>query len=74
MNAKLITLEAWAARMFGDSPPNRDTLRRWCRDTKIFPAPKKIGRAYYVSPDAHYVDDYSASDFMRRVRDTTTTQ
>lgn len=74
MSEKLITLQVWAGRVFGENGPNKDTLRRWCRDTKIFPAPKKIGRAYYVAPDAQYVDNYNSSDFMRRVRDATTTQ
>jgi hypothetical protein len=71
VNAKLVKLEVWAAQLLGDQSPNKDTLRRWCREAKIFPAPQKIGRAYYVSPDAQYVDDYNDSDFMRRVREST---
>jgi hypothetical protein len=37
-------------------PPNLDTLRRWARDLKIFPFPQKVGRTYYVEPDAEYRD------------------
>lgn len=72
--AKLITLEVWAAQLFGEASPTRDTLRRWCRETKIHPAPQKIGRTYYVSPDAQYVDNYNDTDFMRRVRDSAQAQ
>lgn len=74
MSAKLITLQVWAAQLLGEHQPNRDTLRRWCRETKIHPAPKKIGRTWYVSRDAQYVDDYNDSDFMRRVRESATAQ
>lgn len=48
-----IRLEEWAKRNYSP-PPNRDTLRRWARDLKIFPFPQKVGRAYYVEPEAKY--------------------
>lgn len=47
-----------------------DTLRRWCRTGKIYPAPKKHGRTYFVEETAEYVADYNDAAFMRRVRDT----
>ena len=73
MKAKLITLEEWAkARYSDEASPNRDTLRRWARDGKIFPAPQKQGCKYVVPENAEYVDDFNDTDFMRRVRDTAT--
>jgi hypothetical protein len=48
-----ITLEEWAQRKLS-RPPNKDTLRRWARDLKIYPFPEKIGRTYFVDPNAEY--------------------
>lgn len=48
-----ITLEEWAVRRY-QPPPTTHTLRRWARDLKIFPFPEKVGRAYYVDPEAEY--------------------
>lgn len=53
---KLIPLQHWAERTF-DPPPHPDTLRRWCRQGRIHPRPKKIGRTYYLHPDAEHVDN-----------------
>jgi len=55
--AQLMTLETWAAKTYGTEAPSINTLRRWCREGFIRPAPQKHGRAYYVSPNARY-DDY----------------
>lgn len=55
MTTPKITLEEWAKRHY-QPPPNMDTLRRWARDLKIFPFPQKVGRTYYVQPDAEYRD------------------
>ena len=55
---KKITLERWAQQQF-DPPPSAETRRRWVRDLRIFPEPQKIGRTYYVDPDARYVDHKS---------------
>ena len=49
-----ITLEAWAAARYSP-PPSVYTLRRWARDCRIFPIPEKVGRAYYVDPEAKFV-------------------
>lgn len=50
-----ITLEEWAKRHYQPAP-NLDTLRRWAREMKIFPFPQKVGRTYYVDPNAEYRD------------------
>jgi hypothetical protein len=55
MKTAKITLEEWAKRHY-QPPPNLDTLRRWARDLRIFPFPQKVGRMYYVDPDAEYRD------------------
>ena len=52
---RLMTLEEWA-RAHYTTPPSVKTLRRWCREARIYPAPRKHGRAYFVHPDAHYID------------------
>lgn len=56
MNVKLMRLDRWAEDKYGDDRPSVHTLRRWCRDGHIYPAPVKHGRSYYVRPDAEYVD------------------
>jgi hypothetical protein len=56
MAAKLITLEQWAADTYGDSAPAMPTIRRWARESRIYPAPIKTGRSYFVRPDAEYID------------------
>ncbi len=56
MAEKLVTLEQWGAAVYGDAAPTIATLRTWARDGKIYPAPRKHGRAYFVAPDACYVD------------------
>ncbi|QUN44755.1 hypothetical protein KEH56_24325 [Burkholderia cenocepacia] len=53
---KLIPLHVWAEQMFGDYAPHRHTLRNWVEKGKIRPAPVKVGRSYFVSPDAEYFD------------------
>ncbi|WP_395452930.1 excisionase [Azospirillum melinis] len=52
---KLLTLEEWAKANYA-SPPSQGTLWRWAREARIYPAPEKQGRAYYVRPDARYID------------------
>lgn len=53
---KLLTLEEWAASVFGAHPPHIATLRRWARESLIFPAPQLLGRSYYVLSTARYID------------------
>ena len=52
---KLITLPKWAESRWDPPPPPR-TLTRWARDSRISPPPQKVGRSYYVRPDAKLVD------------------
>ena len=54
---KLITLEAWVAQTYGDAL-NIETARRWCRHGRIYPAPQKHGRSYFLAPDARYTDPH----------------
>jgi hypothetical protein len=54
--SKRITLPAWAKKQSWDPPPSPRTLQRWTRNGNIIPFPEKIGRAYYVLPNARYVD------------------
>lgn len=68
MTEKLITLEDWARAKYGERAPFIGTLRRWARDGKIFPAPQKHGRSYFLPATARYVDDYNTSEFMSKVR------
>lgn len=53
---KLIPLGVWAKQVFGEYAPPIRTLRTWCRNGKILPLPRKVGRQFYCSPDARYVD------------------
>lgn len=68
------TLEKWAATQYGDNSPTVQTLRRWCRDGKIFPVPQKHGRSYFVEETARYVGDFNDPSFMGSIRDATQTQ
>lgn len=50
-------LRDWAESQFGECAPKSDeTLRRWARDGKIIPRPRKIGKEYAVRHDARYVN------------------
>ncbi|WP_334017588.1 excisionase [Burkholderia gladioli] len=53
---KLIPLHVWAEQMFSEHAPHQNTLRNWVRSGKILPAPIKVGRSYFVRPDAEYFD------------------
>lgn len=50
-----IRLHDWAARHW-NPPPDRIKLHRWARLHRIDPPPQKVGREYYVEPDAKLVD------------------
>lgn len=52
---KYITLEAWVMLTYGNAVSLK-TARRWVHDGYIVPMPEKHGRAYYLRPDARYVD------------------
>lgn len=68
------TLQKWAAAHYGDNAPHIKTLRRWVREGKIFPAPRKDGRTYFVEHNARYVGSYSSSEYLGRVRDAAQAQ
>jgi hypothetical protein len=50
-----ITLPEWAAKNWSP-PPTARTLATWASNGYIKPMPEKIGRTYYVQPDAKYID------------------
>lgn len=50
-----ITLRTWASRKW-DPPPCPRTLQRWVKNANIDPPAEKVGREYYVDPDAKYID------------------
>lgn len=52
---KFITLDVWIRMNYGDAVSLK-TARRWIEKGYIRPAPEKHGRAYYLRPDARYVD------------------
>ncbi|MBA5202231.1 excisionase [Pectobacterium brasiliense] len=61
---KLITLNEWGKRHYSnDSLPTIQTLQRWARAGKIYPAPEIQGREYRVHEDAVYINpkDYKLS-------------
>ncbi|QLY50295.1 excisionase [Citrobacter freundii] len=52
--AKLLKLQEWASRVY-ETPPSLSTLRRWCREGRIYPAPERHGKEYRLVPDSIYV-------------------
>jgi predicted site-specific integrase-resolvase len=51
-----LSLELWAKKHF-DPPPSIRTLRAWAREGKIYPAPTKFGRTYYVEESAMHISE-----------------
>jgi len=70
----LIPLQEWAQKNYGEHAPTIGTLRRWCRDLRIFSVPQKHGRSYFVQQSARYVGDFSDRGFLEAIRGTTQTQ
>ncbi|MEL4885675.1 excisionase [Pectobacterium betavasculorum] len=60
---KLITLNEWCERNYSGNQPTIQTLQRWARAGKIYPAPEKHGREYRVNEDAVFINpkDYKLS-------------
>lgn len=54
---RLVTLGEWAVLLMGDHAPHSNTLLRWVHDGRITPAPRKIGRRWFVEPHAEYTGD-----------------
>lgn len=67
MSLSLITLDDWLARTYGGKV-SIHTARRWCRERRIFPAPEKHGRTYFVRQDARYTAPAGDDDLTARVR------
>ncbi|RRS06460.1 hypothetical protein EIP75_02135 [Aquabacterium soli] len=64
--AKFQKLREWADEQFGSCAPKSDeTLRRWARQGKIIPRPKKIGKEYAVRSDAVYVNNTTGPSLWR---------
>ncbi|MDR6770403.1 excisionase [Azospirillum sp. BE72] len=59
---KLLTLPEWAERVYGDNPPSLATLRRWARDCRIYPAPERHGRSYYLPASARFRAEASPTE------------
>ena len=53
----MLPLETWASRRYPVRTPHITTLRKWARDGKIQPPPRKHGRSYFVQADAQYMND-----------------
>jgi hypothetical protein len=54
---RYLTLRDWAASLFGENTPHANTLLRWVHEGRIQPQPKKMGRRWWVTPTAEYVED-----------------
>jgi hypothetical protein len=63
--SKPIPLKLWGNRVRGDYPPSLKTLYRWANAGKIYPRPTKIGRDWFVSEKAIYIDT-SDPDFHEK--------
>jgi predicted RNA-binding protein YlxR (DUF448 family) len=57
MQPKLVSLNDWAEMTFGEKKPHVNTLRNWVNNGRISPRPQKIGRGWYVKPNAEYRED-----------------
>ena len=62
-----IFLSAWAGLHFAP-PHSLWTLRRLVRQGSIYPAPVKLGKAYYVEPTARLMTDAPAVGVVQQMR------
>lgn len=51
---KWITLKEWAESMFGEKQPHNNTLLNWVHEGRITPEPKKMGKSWFVRPNAEH--------------------
>ena len=65
--AKAVRLDAWGSAYF-DPAPSLWTLRAMARTGKIRPAPVKVGKYYYVAPDAEVVDPNRRLTLVERLK------
>jgi predicted site-specific integrase-resolvase len=61
-----LRLDAWLKKEF-DPPPAITTARGWIREGKIFPAPIKLGRSYYVEETAVFQDRQTRPSLASRI-------
>jgi hypothetical protein len=64
---RYIPLEEWASRTIRPAP-SLHTLRAMARTGKIQPPAVKIGKAYYVEPDARVVDPNRRPTLVDRLK------
>jgi hypothetical protein len=61
-----IRLDEWLKLEF-DPPPAIRTARLWINAGKIYPAPVKVGRSYYVEQNAVFQDAVARPSLAQRV-------
>lgn len=61
-----LRLDAWLTKQF-DPPPAIRTARLWIRDGKIYPAPVKVGRSYYVEENAVFQNGVARPSLASRI-------
>jgi hypothetical protein len=66
-DGKKVLLLEWGAAHFSPAP-SLWTLRAMVRAGKIHPQPVKVGKAYYVDPDARVVDPNRALTLVDRLQ------
>jgi hypothetical protein len=64
---KKILLEAWAERYF-DPVPSLWTLRTMARTGRLRPAAVKVGKHYYVDPEAVVIDPNRRQTLVERMQ------
>jgi hypothetical protein len=61
-----IRLNDWLKAQF-DPAPAIKTARNWIKEGKIYPAPVKVGRAYYVEQNAIFNDGTTRPRLANRI-------
>ena len=61
-----LLLTEWAAKHYSPPPP-LFTLRRWARDGEIWPAPEKVGKAWYVDESASRMAHAAPASLLQRL-------
>jgi predicted site-specific integrase-resolvase len=51
---KLVPIKQWARSIFGENAPHQNTLQRWANNGNISPRATKVGKNWFVKPDAEY--------------------
>jgi hypothetical protein len=54
---KYVPLAIWADQLFGEFAPHKNTLLRWVHEGRIQPQPVKMGKYWFVLPNAEYTPD-----------------